>query len=778
MPLVCDLIEEKQRNAEDFLASQKNRVGNIEKELLAATGKILPPSKESKTITELAELCRLTQVATREKLEALRLSLANDGYTVTSPKTNLRQGINMTNKASNSSPSVERKANRMRKSRVPSMQSSGLTMGEEKKFLLYDDIGSETSLPLVSNIGGPLESVLEADCETDGMHTPGSYLESPALSSAHRGPFVIVGDEFYDSDVSVTPSGNTKKGKIQNRRTSSSFTLRSPCTPPTLDKLRITSSTNNFLQHMDSVGEDKEDKSLSISSHGSRHDVYSSNHISFSTEASKKPIVQEQFHPQQQQQHLYEFRDEDDMITLDTQSTMTKNNTFSSPIIIGGASNEKRLSVEERSQFFARMEGILERVEETLEESPSPRNCGRIEDKSRHADERQTVPLLFAFGEDGKQPLQHSISSTSSMDKVLAPSDRQPRKTLHEGESFSSDNDEISVMNFSKDSTNVVATQVGGKGTSKDEIMSAVFSDNDSKKQNSLKIFQQRPIHILVDAEVASPAHTNITMDATFMNEANEMSFVRGEENHKKNTNQIVRGMINFDVEEDDDNLSTVTPVLDRYRLDPSDDNSSGVKVVPNKRSLHRSNQKERTTPRQGRLPTIAQLSPSLDYILQATTPKKESNQSDIISPQIMTSERHLRNMTMTTPLNQKRKVYRKTPFPNRKAANMEEDASYSAADENCHPNTSDGSSIPDFPEPFKYNRETFAISVPPLRHSSFETKRTDELALRYRQEETDTIQKIDETIERIDLELASPTRSRIKNIGQNNPLPKTTIEG
>jgi hypothetical protein len=443
------------------------------------------------------------------------------------------------------------------------------------------------------------------------------------------------------------------------------------------------------------------------------------------------------------------------MITLDT--TMTKNNTLS-------------FSVDERSQFFARMEGILERVEETiLEESGSPTAYIKNEDESRYSRHRQTASLL----------------STQSGD------DEDEQRSM------------ASSMDLSRDSTNVVATQVAGRVTLNDESKPFVSTENSVGNQISRSNFQQRPSHILIHTGIASPAHTNITMDATFTNEANEASFVRGEDNYKVNAKPLVRGIDNRAMEEDDDNLSTVTPILDRYRLDPSDDNSIGVKVVPNKRSARRSNQRQTTTPRQNSLPTIAQLSPSLDYILQTRTPKGErkSNEADFTTPPMMTSERHMRSMATSSSQNRNRKVYRKTPFPNRKQVDMEEDdTNYIAADENHDPNVSTGSSIPDSPEPF-------SISVPPLRPSSFEPKRANETMFQSgtkrslsfpeknnpslgsefpavsftneesnqirRREEASTIQKIDETIERIDKELASPTRS-----GKRGPVAKATVQG
>ncbi len=677
----CILPEEKQKSADVFFASQRNRVGKIEKKLLAATANILPPSKESKTITELAELCRLTQVATREKIELLRKSLVSEGYAVTSPRTTMRQGIKSTNQASTTtSPSLDRKFNRMRS---PIPPSTVFRIGEGKKDRV------ETSLPLVANIGGPLESVLEAEYETDGMTTPGSYLESPMFSSTPR-------------DSLATPS-SARKEKIRKRRTSSSFSLRSPGTPPTLDRLRISDSTSELLQN---IREDEE------SNEGSARNKSSSDNVSFAKETPDKSTVQDQYDArkqEQQQEHLFEFRDDDDMISLNT--TMTKNTTLYSPMIMGATSIENRSLVEERSQFFARMEGILERVEETI--SPSPRSYNQ--NISIHSKERQTPSTLFNDRENERQSLQHSISSSSSKGRVVQRSDRHSRKAFYEtehGTILTEDNDH-SHMSFSKDSTNVVATQVAGKVALNKGVMPSV---EDQKSPNTMR---QRPTHILIDSRAPSPAHTNITMDATFMNDMNGTSFMLGEENFR--TGHLIR-------DEEDDNLSTVTPVLDRYRLDPSENNSVGVKVVPNKRSAHRTNRKQTTNPTQGQLPTIAQLNPSLDHILHTRTPKNEPKESDFASPPNSSSERVMRM----------RRVYRKTPFPKRKLVNTEEDE-----DENHDPNITTGSSRTYSPKPSDHVEGAFSITVPPLRHSSFEPKRPD-----------DTIRKIDETIERIDLEL------------------------
>jgi len=127
--------------------------------------------------------------------------------------------------------------------------------------------------------------------------------------------------------------------------------------------------------------------------------------------------------------------------------------------------------------------------------------------------------------------------------------------------------------------------------------------------------------------------------------------------------------------------------------------------------------------------------------------------------------------MGATTPLNKDRKVYRKTPFPKRKTAVSVLDEHDMSHLENEHPNISTGFSIPDSPEPFKSSAPAFSILVPPLRPRSFEPKHRDELKSLLRNgpsyginlQETDAIDnKIDQALERLDLELASPNAKTI----------------
>jgi len=776
--------EHQRRSAETFLNSQRDRVGKIEQELLTATVNILPSSKESKTITELAELCRLSQHSTRGKLDILKSRLEDAGYTVTSPRTKQIHADKSSLVVSARSPSLSRKYCRTKTiaTATVSLNSPASTLDGRSSQFTNSEITSQNPWPLVT-FGGPLESVLEGEYETDGITTPGSHLQSPSLlSTNHPISSFNASGEYCDNDIETPLSSAIKKEK-QNRRRSLTFNLRSPTTPPTLDRLSISASTNRFLRHMGDDGEDihNDDGEDVHNDDGSSSPRYSdfirrpSSRVSVSRGISRTSLPPDY---SSQQQQLFEFREEDDMITLDTQSTMAMNNNPTSPSVIGSISinsnsNSSRLSVEERSHFLTHMEGMLERVEEMiLEESPSPSSKGyeRKNDSSRLSDELQVTSLLFRQGENKKQQLniRRTDTSVNSSNRDNNTSQHHSVITFYdEDESMPMDDDEDCDMEESDDSTNVVATQVAENSNSKEQgLRLASTVENSANNSRLINVFQQRPTHILVDTGVASPAHTNITMDTTMMNETYDISFARVEEKQGRNIEPAVEEIDNdYDSNNDIDNLSIETPVLDRFRLVASDISSNCVKVVPNKRSANRSNRKQKPSPRHGRLPTVAQLSPSLDYHRRSRTPKKELNASAFSSPLITTSERHLRNNGANTPLIKDRKVYRKTPFKRKTSISVldEQDMSHR---ENEHPNISTGFSIPDSPEPFKSSAPPFSILVPPLRPRSFEPKHRDKLKPSLRTglshdinlQETDTVDnKIDQALERLDLELASP---------------------
>jgi hypothetical protein len=124
-------------SSEDFLACQQDRLTTVEQELLSCTQLLLPPTKASSTITELAEITRLVQEATALRLRTLENRLAIS-----------------------SSPKIEEMKEAMTKMATP-----------ETVFW---------------SLGGPLESVLEGDIETEGATTPGSMLMSPYSVSRRR----------------------------------------------------------------------------------------------------------------------------------------------------------------------------------------------------------------------------------------------------------------------------------------------------------------------------------------------------------------------------------------------------------------------------------------------------------------------------------------------------------------------------------------------------------------------------------------------------------------
>ena len=133
-------MKEHEENVERFFENQKQRVVNVEEKLMKATDFILPSTSESKTITELAELCRLVQEETQQKIQVLKNRLELMGHEweeedqVVSPQTPLAE--------------------------------------EEVHW---------------SSVGGQLESVIEGDVETEGATTPGSMLHpSPFFSAKKR----------------------------------------------------------------------------------------------------------------------------------------------------------------------------------------------------------------------------------------------------------------------------------------------------------------------------------------------------------------------------------------------------------------------------------------------------------------------------------------------------------------------------------------------------------------------------------------------------------------
>ena len=135
------ILAEHHTQAERYLNNQKRRISSIDECLLEATENILPPCHEAKTLTELSELCRLVQEATRQKMALLRTRLELLGVkpswqdSITSPQAGL----------------VDKGPTRIHWS-----------------------------------VGGPLDCVIEGDVETEGATTPGSLLQPSPFSTTTK----------------------------------------------------------------------------------------------------------------------------------------------------------------------------------------------------------------------------------------------------------------------------------------------------------------------------------------------------------------------------------------------------------------------------------------------------------------------------------------------------------------------------------------------------------------------------------------------------------------
>ncbi|KAG7364334.1 hypothetical protein IV203_037536 [Nitzschia inconspicua] len=780
----------REANAQRFISTQTTRIHRVEKELLLATQDILPSSNESKTITELAELCRLTQTASRQKLELLKRRLQEAGYTVYSavrssaekpePRRYTRQLTDSTAAASTSS------LLRNTTGRSPTPSSANVTR----------DIDASTSasiLPwtLTSTIGGPLESVLEGDAETDGATTPGSMLQSPS-------PMLWNSSAKKIQRSSRTPPSFASpiRNKINNIHTNS--------ISPSMPRLSLSASTADFLrrqqeqhQHQQQDGNNQDSNSLREEIQPHRTPEKSKGSLSSFVQRTQTPKVRHDGQQNQQQNRPWntEFREEDDMITLDTQSTFTKPTSPMRHTTTSTATTKTPSQREDRSSFFARMEGMLNRVEETIMEDHSPPRRYRGDEPSRPSDEIQASLSTMPRSETQKHQYSHY--------------QRTAHRSLYQEESYS--NGSVNCSNSidgnedgsddeddddNDDSTNMAPTLIAEKNQSFHHVAckSSGWSTDEklSKRPHPLNTLQQqqvqiqRPTHILVDRAISSPAHTNITMDATMMNDT-FASFLGMDETQLREKMAPTQEHPNSHFNDDDtiDNLSTVTPVLDRYRLDPDDENSIGVKVVPNERGSHQkllvqtSGQKQRSHPfmTSSSRPKTPKETPTLPIF----------SASDFLSPQQTPTTLTARQLQQRTPgsiSTQNKKVYRKTPFPKRKATH-EQDNNSSTFNENEHPNASTWSSVAASPGVFQKSLapiESISITVPPLRPRSLDSRRLEEnfsiakgpnvsfdplhinnkhpsknsTLQRIDQEENATIDQMDKTIERIDQEPAA----------------------
>ena len=402
----------------------------------------------------------------------------------------------------------------------------------------------------------PLDRVSEGDVETEGATTPGSMLGGSSPFSSSR-------------KQSLTP------------------------TTPTMDGMSFSASTSSILKTKAKslggyVGVDSADND-----HDQRKEIH--------TETSFGDA----------------FRDDDDMITIDTHSTLAG---------ISLQSLQKRadaideiINDNDRSEW--RLPSTLEEVEESIAES---------------------------------RPSDEANFSRSHM----------------------VDNSLVEQSTLGDDSTNVVATVVADdrrKFKNIDTSLNQEFDIFPKKKDRAYGNLSatrfRRPTHILVDGAASSPAHTNITMDATMMNDTLASLAINGE----------------------DDNISTMTPILDRYRLD-ADDCSLGIRVVPNKRG-QRSRDSLQSYQASFDIPEI------LDH-----------------SSEVNSNQRHLLSTPMSLPASvsaRKKKTFRKTPYPKKDPGKV---VARSLEEENGHPNiTSESFSSPNHQSPFT------SITVPPLRPRSLD---------------------------------------------------------
>ncbi|KAL3906087.1 MAG: hypothetical protein SGILL_009416, partial [Bacillariaceae sp.] len=635
--------------------------------------------------------------------------------------------------------------------------------------------------PMLDTIGrGPLESVMEGDAETDGATTPGSFLQSPLVTGRSQ----------------RSKSRGTSTGKSNQKQKRTQF-FKSPVTPtpPSMDGLSLSASTSHLLQtiHSEDNGDHFETAAspTSLSSRSKSASAFQQHGRSFHRDAHHQQ--------QQQEKHNYqrsfesEFRDEDDMITLDTQSTIAKN---TSPI----RHHHKTRAPEEderSNSFFARMEGVLDRVEEQIMEDQSPRHSRYREEPSRPSDEiKASLPV---------HPRRSHLSqkSQTSRQERQYHTSHQTQQEAPSGDASSDDEQWTNQTDFDDDSTNVIATQVAERRVPKDwsQQKSAFASTKDFKRPHPLNVLQQRPTQIVIDTAIPSPAHTNITMDATMMNETYTSFMGFDEDNNDHSTIHNTARAFADDPNYDLDNLSTVTPVLDRYRLDPDDDNSVGVKVVPNQRRPHlrTSNVKTKkktafaveseTTKTQPKEKTPSLLKSSS----RPNTPKQTMSlpsftANDFLSPKASSISKFDRTPTNLSPRN--RKVYRKTPFAKRRPNFDDNDGNLSTWNENDNPNVSTGSSVAASPEKFLSSAMgSMSISVPPLRprslgtrakertpafskaqSSSFSAFESDKSGGKNDEEESATIDhNIDKTIERIDQELAAGTKRQTTKADQSS---------
>jgi hypothetical protein len=325
------------------------------------------------------------------------------------------------------------------------------------------------------------------------------------------------------------------------------------------------------------------------------------------------------------------FRDEDDMITLDTQSTLAG-------LSLQGLQRQADAIFHEADRAEWRLQKTLEQVEESILES-------------RPSDEANSCAS------------SHSVETSFDVRS----------STKNDGEETLGDDDE---------STNMVATVVAQdrRVTSRSTPQAANGNSyNHSGVTNPAT--SGRPMHVLVDNSAPSPSHTLLTMDGTMLNDT-----------------WMNDSMGVLSVLVDDDVSSTMTPILDRYRLVP-DDGSLGIKVVPNKRGNHKKK-------------SLLKSRSSFDM-----------QDVKYVLPTVYSGQKEMLSTPMSLPGSvsaRKKKNFRKTPHPHKKEVGKI-DYPY-AEEENDEPNVS----RPLYSKPSYESKKDNSLpssSVPPLRQRSLELR-------------------------------------------------------
>ena len=953
-------VDRKSAQAQQFLSSLHQRTVFVGHEIEETTTYLLPPAvveeeeqendspkEEIKTISELATLTRSAQRMTSSKIQTLMKKLGinaeqllkdkNSNTSLPSPSSTVAtssdmkmvgitpqrggrrpqgrqhhqkyyyQGTTMSPRSHpitpSASPVINRRNNKHHFGSSLSSSSSG-TGGD-----LFSNLQlSSSPSSLLSNLllDGPLESVAEADYETDTT-TPASSssssIISPSTSTTRNAP-ASSSWSAYKSTKKKNSSGSSDYNRWNNIKSVNSSDQRqfssprnvgnssrvksfhspsrwsatkkkqpqkssstSPLTPPPMNSLSFSNSTSTFLQqHNITNAEDNPNNSTTMDQQNDCSDPgelqgqtnnsnnifspYDSSPLSSSsslhdtaTAASNRPKTPaaavllrpsptlpnvdgnspninnknnintdktdtlSNFLPLHRALN-FEFREDDDMITLDTQSTLgtvlhapsstTKQtqsqsqssssqgrrraSSMTSTSTTGGGGGgrgneggdtlgEKKRAIpssatkEDHNNFLARMEGMLERVEESMMDDNRTTNSSflnnDLDEPSRPSDEMNASMFrrnLYhhrhkksLIREVGSASLQSAPTTTSSSNKKVSLSFTDPNNNIDD-DGTEEENDDPSDSSSNDDSTNLAPTVVQDKEYNSSRVQ------RHGKLSSAAPVgeYKERPTtHIVVDQSLPSPAHTNITMDNTMLTAAEfggledfELPVMKNiGMGQKKNRMSIYKSTTypslgtssNIDESENDpdlDCLSVLTPVLDRYRVEPGGDNSSDIKVIPNQRRPHPSHEayrkkkitvKHRVDVGTGTTPNGGFDSSTGDDEYQGITPIM-SNVPTVSAFQSPPPSTKITSTPVSSVTSRKKKVYPKTPIPGKVGSKTKT----GTGGENAHPNThhrnSDNKKKTSFLSPVGNERTDDAVGgefvVPRLRPSALDSNK------------------------------------------------------